>query len=39
MQPLATGFILNNRYRIVKLIGEGGYGAVYRMLKHGVRNE
>jgi serine/threonine protein kinase len=28
--PLATGHILNNRYRIVKLLGQGGFGAVYR---------
>jgi eukaryotic-like serine/threonine-protein kinase len=28
--PLSTGKILNNRYRIVKLLGQGGFGAVYR---------
>ena len=28
--PLAAGQILNNRYRIVKLLGQGGFGAVYR---------
>lgn len=28
--PLSPGQILNNRYRIVKLIGQGGFGAVYR---------
>ncbi len=28
--PLSAGFILNNRYRIVKLLGQGGFGAVYR---------
>ncbi len=27
---LATGVILHNRYRIVKLVGQGGFGAVYR---------
>jgi serine/threonine protein kinase len=27
---LSTGKILNNRYRIVKLLGLGGFGAVYR---------
>ena len=27
---LETGQILNNRYRIVKLLGQGGFGAVYR---------
>ena len=27
---LSTGKILNNRYRIVKLLGQGGFGAVYR---------
>jgi serine/threonine protein kinase len=27
---LNTGQILNNRYRIVKLLGQGGFGAVYR---------
>ncbi len=28
--PLQHGYLLNNRYRIVKLIGQGGFGAVYR---------
>jgi serine/threonine protein kinase len=28
--PLSTGLVLNNRYRIVKLLGQGGFGAVYR---------
>jgi basic membrane protein A len=28
--PLQTGKILSNRYRIVKLLGQGGFGAVYR---------
>ena len=28
--PLTTGQIINNRYRIVRLLGEGGFGAVYR---------
>jgi len=28
--PLNTGIILNNRYRIVSLLGQGGFGAVYR---------
>ncbi|MEW5869620.1 MAG: protein kinase [Chloroflexota bacterium] len=28
--PLSSGYILNNRYRIVKLLGQGGFGAVYR---------
>lgn len=28
--PLQTGQLLNNRYRIVKLLGQGGFGAVYR---------
>jgi serine/threonine protein kinase len=27
---LTTGQILHNRYRVVKLIGQGGFGAVYR---------
>lgn len=27
---LNTGLIINNRYRIVKLLGQGGFGAVYR---------
>ncbi len=27
---LETGKVLNNRYRIVKLLGQGGFGAVYR---------
>lgn len=29
-QPQTTGQILNNRYRIVRLMGQGGFGAVYR---------
>ncbi len=28
--PLSPGQILNNRYRIVKLLKQGGFGAVYR---------
>lgn len=28
--PLNTGTLINNRYRIAKLIGQGGFGAVYR---------
>jgi hypothetical protein len=28
--PLSPGQILNNRYRIVKILGQGGFGAVYR---------
>ncbi len=27
---LAIGSILDNRYRVVKLVGQGGFGAVYR---------
>jgi serine/threonine protein kinase len=28
--PLSPGQILNNRYRIVNLLGQGGFGAVYK---------
>lgn len=28
--PLTTGYVLNSRYRIVKQIQRGGFGAVYR---------
>jgi serine/threonine protein kinase len=28
--PLSAGQVLHQRYRIVKLIGQGGFGAVYR---------
>jgi serine/threonine-protein kinase len=30
IMPLNTGHVLNNRYRIVSLLGQGGFGAVYR---------
>lgn len=28
--PLSPGTVLNNRYRIASLLGQGGFGAVYR---------
>jgi eukaryotic-like serine/threonine-protein kinase len=27
---IQTGYVLNNRYRIARLLGQGGFGAVYR---------
>ena len=30
--PLQPGFMLNKRYRIIQLLGQGGFGAVYRAL-------
>ncbi len=30
MSNLATGYVLNGRYRIVKLLARGGFGAIYR---------
>jgi len=28
--PLPTGFVLNNRYKIIKQVGQGGFGIVYK---------
>ena len=28
--PLPTGFVLNNRYTIIKQVGQGGFGIVYK---------
>lgn len=28
--PLSNGYILNNRYQIIGLLGQGGFGAVYQ---------
>ena len=29
--PLSPGQTLDNRYRVVQLLGQGGFGAVYRV--------
>jgi len=29
--PLNSGQIINNRYRIINLLGQGGFGAIYRV--------
>ena len=36
--PLNQGQVINNRYRIVRLLGQGGFGAVYRAYDLTLRN-
>lgn len=37
--PLSPGQVLNNRYRIIELLGEGGFGAVYRAADTNLEEE
>jgi serine/threonine protein kinase len=36
--PLATGQVLKDRYRVVKLLAQGGFGAVYRAWDLNLKN-
>jgi serine/threonine protein kinase len=36
--PLQPGQVINNRYRVVRLLGQGGFGAVYRAYDLTLKN-
>ncbi|MFC1549158.1 protein kinase, partial [Candidatus Omnitrophota bacterium] len=37
--PLTTGVVINNRYKVLDLLGEGGFGRVYRVRDRELNTE